>query len=167
MSCDVCLLVSQLLADAFSQQNPFISKTRRRYAPRHEGTPSDPYPAYPLSPCLFFFNASCAPPPPSGIPARILCHGAAAGKDVAGAAICELHRRLQKVETEKRSDVVADASAPVTAEKQQPSGSDVLELSSPRREKGEQQKQLLSSPSRPETTGVAQILYSEAVLGEG
>lgn len=34
------------------------------------------------------------------MPARVLCHGSATGKDVAGAAICELHKRLQKVEKE-------------------------------------------------------------------
>lgn len=36
--------------------------------------------------------------PNIGVPARILCHSSAAGKDVTGAAICELHKRLQKVE---------------------------------------------------------------------
>ena len=38
-----------------------------------------------------------------GIPARVLCHGSGSGKDVTGAAICELHRRLQKVESEAKS----------------------------------------------------------------
>ncbi|CAN0519435.1 unnamed protein product, partial [Ectocarpus sp. 8 AP-2014] len=33
-----------------------------------------------------------------GVPARILCRGTCTGKDVTGAAICELHRRLNKVE---------------------------------------------------------------------
>ncbi|CAN0313406.1 unnamed protein product [Ectocarpus sp. 12 AP-2014] len=33
-----------------------------------------------------------------GVPARILCHGTCTGKDVTGAAICELHRRLNRVE---------------------------------------------------------------------
>ncbi|CAM9178512.1 unnamed protein product, partial [Hapterophycus canaliculatus] len=106
-----------------------------------------------------------------GIPARILCHGAAPGRDVAGAAICELHRRLQKVET-ARSDAVSVASAPVPAE-DQPAGSGVTEVPSPRREKlaqqeqkQRQQKQLLPTPPRPET-GVGQILYSEAALLAG
>lgn len=34
----------------------------------------------------------------SGVPAKVLCHDAATCKDVNGAAICELHRRLQKIE---------------------------------------------------------------------
>ncbi|CAB1109289.1 unnamed protein product [Ectocarpus sp. CCAP 1310/34] len=39
-----------------------------------------------------------------GVPARILCHGTCSGKNVTGAAICELHKRLNKVE--KGSDAV-------------------------------------------------------------
>eukprot|EP00903_Cladosiphon_okamuranus_P012101 g11356.t1 len=51
-----------------------------------------------------------------GVPARILCHGAATGKDVAGAAICELHQRLMKVE---RKSQEAGAEADVAAGKEE------------------------------------------------
>eukprot|EP00752_Nemacystus_decipiens_P011652 g10342.t1 len=54
-----------------------------------------------------------------GIPARILCHGAATGKDVAGAAICELHQRLIRVELQKKEAEVAAGQADSTAVQQQ------------------------------------------------
>lgn len=46
----------------------------------------------------------------TGIPARVLCRGSGVGKDVTGAAICELHRRLRDVERQSEK-----AASPVTA----------------------------------------------------
>lgn len=65
----------------------------------------------PLPLAMFYFS-----PPPPGVPARILCHGAATCKDIAGAAICELHRRLDNVErgNKNKTAVVAVTSDPST-----------------------------------------------------
>ena len=55
----------------------------------------------------------------SGVPARVLCHGAATGKNLSGAAICQLHQPLQKVEkgageTIRRPSATTSTNTPTT-----------------------------------------------------
>ncbi|CAN0445967.1 unnamed protein product, partial [Ectocarpus sp. 8 AP-2014] len=130
-----------------------------------------------------------------GVPARILCHGTCTGKDVTGAAICELHRRLNKVEKggdavvgpqrREEADVAGGQHVDTIHHHHHQQGreasslaspvSDVTVIPSPWSENNQQQQQqqqkTFDAPvptSLPPTSasGIGQILYSQNILEE-
>ncbi|CAN0171882.1 unnamed protein product [Ectocarpus sp. 6 AP-2014] len=127
-----------------------------------------------------------------GVPARILCRGTCTGKDVTGAAICELYRRLNKVEKggdavvgpqrREEADVAGGQQEDTIHQQQQQQGreasslaspvSDVTVVPSPSSENNDQQqKKKFDAPvptSLPPTSesGIGQILYSQNILKE-
>ncbi|CAN0522133.1 unnamed protein product, partial [Ectocarpus sp. 8 AP-2014] len=114
----------------------------------------------------------------AGVPARILCHGTCTGKDVTGAAICELHRRLNKVEKggdavvgpQRRED--ADVAGGQHVDKiQQQQQQQQQQGPQGDQQQQQQQKKTFDAPessSLPSTSasGIGQISYSRNILEE-
>ncbi|CAM9835963.1 unnamed protein product, partial [Ectocarpus sp. 12 AP-2014] len=113
-----------------------------------------------------------------GVPARILCHGTCTGKDVTGAAICELHRRLNRVEKggdgvvgpkrRKDADVAGGRQEDTIQQQQQQQQQQGTEASE---NDQQQQQKAFDAPvpsSLPPTSesGIGQILYSQNILKE-
>lgn len=99
-----------------------------------------------------------------GAPARILCHGAATGKDVAGAAICELHRRLVRVErNNQEADVAGGQEEPIEAQRHQLPPKELQY----HQQQQQQKPLLLASHASPSEGGVDQLLYSQQILTAG